>query len=83
MRVEDASRHVTLNDGTGAGLPGAGGGLRRHQPEARRAGVEELTGAGIYGAALTEAASHRGEHVLVGGANRPGRGHVLRAMRPR
>ena len=37
-------------------------------------GVEQLTGAGVYyGAALTEAANYRGEHVLVvGGANSAG-----------
>jgi thioredoxin reductase (NADPH) len=41
--------------------------------------VAELTGAGIYyGAALTEAASYRGEHmVVVGGANSAGQGAMF------
>lgn len=42
-------------------------------------GVEALTGAGIYyGAALTEAAYYRGEHVfVVGGANSAGQGAMF------
>ena len=42
-------------------------------------GVERLTGAGIYyGAALTEAANYRGEHiVVVGGANSAGQGAMF------
>jgi thioredoxin reductase (NADPH) len=42
-------------------------------------GVEALTGAGIYyGAALTEAAHYKGQHVLVvGGANSAGQGAMF------
>jgi thioredoxin reductase (NADPH) len=42
-------------------------------------GVEKVTGAGVYyGAALTEAASYKGEHVyIVGGANSAGQGAIF------
>ena len=42
-------------------------------------GIESVTGAGVYyGAALSEAASYRGEHVyIVGGANSAGQGAVF------
>ena len=42
-------------------------------------GTENVTGAGVfYGAALTEAASYKGEHVyVVGGANSAGQGAVF------
>ena len=42
-------------------------------------GVEQFTGAGIYyGAAVTEAAHYRNEHVfIVGGANSAGQGAVF------
>jgi len=42
-------------------------------------GIESVTGAGVYyGAALTEAASYKGEHVyVVGGANSAGQGAMF------
>jgi len=42
-------------------------------------GIETVTGAGVYyGAALTEAASYKGEHVyVVGGANSAGQGAIF------
>jgi thioredoxin reductase (NADPH) len=42
-------------------------------------GIESVTGAGVYyGAALTEAASYKGEHVyVVGGANSAGQGAIF------
>jgi thioredoxin reductase (NADPH) len=42
-------------------------------------GIESVTGAGVYyGAALTEAANYKGEHVfVVGGANSAGQGAVF------
>ncbi len=42
-------------------------------------GVDRLTGAGVYyGAALTEAANYRGQHVyVVGGANSAGQGAMF------
>ena len=45
-------------------------------------GVESVTGAGLYyGAALTEAAHYKGEHVyVVGGANSAGQGAVFLAQ---
>jgi thioredoxin reductase (NADPH) len=42
-------------------------------------GIEAVTGAGVYyGAALTEAASYKGEHVyVIGGANSAGQGAIF------
>lgn len=79
VRADDASRYVTLNDGTELGCRAlvVASGVTNQKLDAP--GVEELTGAGIYyGAALTEAASYRGEHVLVvGGANSAGQGAMF------
>lgn len=74
VRVEDPYRIVTLNDGTELSCKAliiASGVTVRQLNEP---GVERLTGAGIYyGAALTEAAHYRDQHVfVVGGANSAG-----------
>jgi len=74
LRVEDPYKFVTLADGTEIGckalIIAAGVTVRRLQVP----GVENLEGAGVYyGAALTEAANYRGQHVfVVGGANSAG-----------
>jgi len=74
VRVEGAYRIVTLNDGTElschALIIASGVTVR----ELKMPGVKELTGAGVYyGAALTEAAFYRDQHVyVVGGANSAG-----------
>ena len=70
----DPYRYVTLDDGTELGCRSMiiACGVRVKKLDAP--GVERLTGAGIYyGAALTEAAYYRGQHVyVVGGANSAG-----------
>ncbi len=74
VQVDDAGRLVTLRDGSTLAahtvLVAAGASVQKLEAP----GVERLTGAGIYyGAALSEAAYYRGEHVLVvGGANSAG-----------
>jgi thioredoxin reductase (NADPH) len=74
VRVEDPYRFVTLSDGTElsckALLIATGVSVR----ELNAPGINNLTGAGVYyGAAMTEAAYYRGEHVFtVGGANSAG-----------
>lgn len=74
VRVDDAVRLVILRDGTSLAahtvLVAAGASVQKLEAP----GVERLTGAGIYyGAALSEAAYYRGEHVIVvGGANSAG-----------
>jgi len=79
VRVEDPYRFVTLSDGTElacrALVLATGVTVRRLDVP----GVEALNGAGIYyGAALTEAAFYRGEHVfVVGGANSAGQGAMF------
>lgn len=79
VRVEDPYRFVTLGDGTElacrALVLATGVTVRKLDVP----GVEALNGAGIYyGAALTEAAYYRGEHVVVvGGANSAGQGAMF------
>ncbi|MEZ4518052.1 MAG: FAD-dependent oxidoreductase [Chloroflexota bacterium] len=79
VRVEDTYRYVTLSDGTELGCKvlviATGVSTRKLEIP----GVPELTGAGIYyGAAITEAAYYRGEHVyVVGGANSAGQGAMF------
>jgi thioredoxin reductase (NADPH) len=79
VRVEDQYRYVLLNDGTEIGcralIIASGVTTRRLDLD----GVEPLTGAGIYyGAALTEAAYFKGEHVhVIGGANSAGQGAMF------
>jgi thioredoxin reductase (NADPH) len=79
VRVEDPYRYVTLKDGTELGCRALviATGVTTRKLDAP--GVEELTGAGIYyGAALTEAAFYRGEHIcVVGGANSAGQGAMF------
>jgi len=79
VRVEDPYRIVTLSDGTEltcrALVLATGVTVRKLEVP----GAEALSGAGIYyGAALTEAAHYRGEHVfIVGGANSAGQGAMF------
>jgi thioredoxin reductase (NADPH) len=79
VRAEDPYRYVALGDGTElccrALVIATGVTVRKLDVP----GVECLTGAGIYyGAALTEAAHYRGEHVVVvGGANSAGQGAMF------
>jgi thioredoxin reductase (NADPH) len=79
VRVEDPYHIVTLSDGTElacrALVLATGVTVRMLNVP----GVEALSGAGIYyGAALTEAAYYRGEHVfVVGGANSAGQGAMF------
>ena len=74
VRVDDPYKIVTLNDGTELTCKSLiiASGVTVKQLDLPS--VEKLTGAGIYyGAALTEAAHYRGEHVfVVGGANSAG-----------
>jgi thioredoxin reductase (NADPH) len=79
IRRDHPYHHVTLGDGTQlacyALVVATGVSVRRLELP----GAEALTGAGLYyGAALTEAAHYRGQHVLVlGGANSAGQGAVF------
>jgi len=79
VRVEDPYRYVTLNDGTELGCRALVIATGVTTQKLAVSGVEELTGAGIYyGAALTEAASYRGERIcVVGGANSAGQGAMF------
>ena len=74
VRMEDPYRIVTLSDGTELSCKAliVASGVTVRQLDIP--GAERLTGAGIYyGAALTEAAHYRGQHVFViGGANSAG-----------
>ncbi len=79
IRKEDPYRKVVLSDGSElagyAVLIAPGMEVRRLETE----GVNELLGAGVYyGAALTEAATYRGQDVcIVGGANSAGQGALF------
>lgn len=79
IRVEDPYRYVFLSDGSEVGckslILATGVTLRRLDAP----GVARLTGAGIYyGAALTEAANFKDQHVyVVGGANSAGQGAMF------
>jgi thioredoxin reductase (NADPH) len=79
VRIEDPYRYVILNDGTELGCKAlviaTGATVRRLEVP----GVEQVEGAGVYyGAALTEAAYYRGEHVyVIGGANSAGQGAMF------
>ncbi len=79
VRVEESNKYITLDDGTELGCKAlviASGVkvIRLSVP-----GVEGLEGAGIYyGAALTEAANYRDQHVFAcGGANSAGQGAMF------
>ncbi len=76
---EDPYRKVILADGTeltGYAIVIASG-MEVRRLEAN--GVDQLLGAGVfYGAALSEAATYRGQHILVvGGANSAGQGAMF------
>ena len=79
IRRDDPYRKVVLSDGSElagyAVLIAPGMEVRRLETE----GVNELLGAGVYyGAALTEAATYRGQDVcIVGGANSAGQGAMF------
>ncbi len=79
VRIEDPYRIVVLGDGTEltckALILATGVTVRRLDAP----GVDRLTGAGIfYGAALTEAANYKDQHVyVVGGANSAGQGAMF------
>lgn len=79
IRIEDPYRIVVLEDGSEiscrAVILATGVTVRKLDAP----GVERLTGAGIYyGAALTEAANYRDQHVfVVGGANSAGQGAMF------
>lgn len=79
VRVDEQYRYVTLNDGIELGCRAlvVASGVTNQRLDVP--GVDDLTGAGIYyGAALTEAAFYRGEHVcVVGGANSAGQGAMF------
>jgi thioredoxin reductase (NADPH) len=79
VRVEDPYRYVTLLDGTELGCRALVIATGVTNQKLNAPGVSELTGAGIYyGAALTEAAFYRGEHLcVVGGANSAGQGAMF------
>jgi thioredoxin reductase (NADPH) len=79
VRVEDQYKFITLADGTEVGCKAlviaTGVTVRRLEVP----GTEKLEGAGVYyGAAMTEAANYRGQHVyVVGGANSAGQGTMF------
>jgi thioredoxin reductase (NADPH) len=79
LRHEPPYHYVKLSDGTELGcyalIVATGVSVRRLDVP----GAEALVGAGLYyGAALTEAAHYRGQHVLVlGGANSAGQGAMF------
>jgi thioredoxin reductase (NADPH) len=79
LKREDPYRRVILSDGSAltgyAILIAPGMEVRRLEAE----GLEALVGAGVfYGAALSEAATYRGQDVLiVGGANSAGQGAMF------
>ncbi len=79
VRVEDPYRYVVLGDGTELGCRSMviASGVDVRQLDVP--GIDKVTGAGVYyGAALTEAANYRGEHVyVIGGANSAGQGAVF------
>ncbi|WP_420628046.1 FAD-dependent oxidoreductase [Candidatus Leptofilum sp.] len=79
ISINDPYRSVTLADGTElncrALIIATGASLRTLDVP----GIEAVTGAGVYyGAAITEAAYYKGEHVfVVGGANSAGQGAMF------
>jgi thioredoxin reductase (NADPH) len=81
IRVEDPFRFVQLADGSEiachAVIIATGAGYR----QLNIPGIEEMTGTGVYyGAATTEAVTHRGHPMIViGGANSAGQGAMFLA----
>jgi len=82
IKVEDPSRGVILKDGSElsckAMVIATGVSVRKLDVP----GIEKLTGAGVYyGAAISEAAHYRDQHVLVvGGANSAGQAAMFFSM---
>lgn len=79
VRVADPYRYVKLGDGSEIGCKAmviAGGATVK---QLNVPGIQPLTGAGVYyGAAVTEAAHYRDQHVyVVGGANSAGQGAMF------
>jgi thioredoxin reductase (NADPH) len=79
VKVEDPYRYVILSDGTELGCKALVIATGVTVRELEVPGIRELNGAGVYyGAALTEAANYRDEHVfVVGGANSAGQGAMF------
>jgi thioredoxin reductase (NADPH) len=79
VRVDGPYRSVILDDGTELACHALVIATGVTTQRLELPGVEQLEGAGIYyGAALTEAANYRGEHVhVVGGANSAGQGAMF------
>ena len=79
VRAEDSYRIVTLDDGTELSCHALiiATGVSVHKLDVP--GIESLTGAGVYyGAAVTEAAHYRDQHVfVVGAANSAGQGAMF------
>ena len=79
LRREDPYRMITLGDGTEVSCHALviATGMAVRQLEVN--GVDRLVGAGVYyGAAMSEAAACRGQHVcVVGGANSAGQGALF------
>jgi thioredoxin reductase (NADPH) len=79
LRIDDPYKFISLSDGSELGCKAlviaTGVTVRRLQVP----GVENLEGAGVYyGAALTEAANYRDQHIFViGGANSAGQGAMF------
>jgi thioredoxin reductase (NADPH) len=79
VQIEDPYRLVKLGDGTvlscRALVIATGVTVREHSAP----GVKDFSGAGVYyGAAVTEAAYYKGEHIyVVGGANSAGQGAMF------
>ncbi len=79
LRVDGQYKFVSLADGSELGCKAlviaTGVTVRRLQVP----GIENLEGAGVYyGAALTEAANYRGQHIyVIGGANSAGQGAMF------
>jgi thioredoxin reductase (NADPH) len=74
VRLEDPYRYITLSDGTELGCRALVIATGVSVRELDVPGIKALAGAGVYyGAALTEAANYRDQHVfVVGGANSAG-----------
>jgi thioredoxin reductase (NADPH) len=79
VKVEDPYRYVILSDGTELGCKALVIATGVTVRELNVPGVKALSGAGIYyGAALTEAANYRDQHIFViGGANSAGQGAMF------
>lgn len=79
LRVEDPYRYVKLGDGSELATKAVMIATGVSVTKLNVPGVERLTGAGVYyGAAATEAAYYRGQHVVVvGGANSAGQGAMF------